>query len=65
VSVPVDHRRHGQRDDPHLKENALRLADDHREHCTGGNCTVSLVALGLLLKRAGYELSEADIRRLT
>jgi hypothetical protein len=48
----------------YVKDNALRLADHHREHCDGPDCTVSLVALAELLILAGFELSDDETRRL-
>ncbi len=47
-----------------LKENALRLADDHREHCAGEICTVSLKGLAELLRDAGFDMTEVETRRL-
>lgn len=50
--------------DPYLKENAIRLAELHRETCDGQDCPVSLFMIGRLIKQAGFELTEEEQGRL-
>jgi hypothetical protein len=45
-----------------LKRNAILLADDHRQHCEGETCTISLLLLATLLRGAGIELNENDLK---
>ena len=40
-----------------LKQNAVRLAQQHRMTCPGESCAVSLFMLQLLLDHAGIELT--------
>lgn len=47
-----------------MKENVLRLADEHREVCDSSTCTISLSLLADLLRKAGIELSEDEVGRL-
>jgi len=46
-----------------LLDNALRLADQHREHCEGAACNIALSLIYELLERAGIEVSADDRRR--
>jgi hypothetical protein len=47
-----------------LKNNVLALAEEHRKNCAGEECTISLVLLGALLKRAGIELAPDEAEKL-
>lgn len=46
-------------EDDRLRNNAIRLAEHHREHCAGKECTISLHDLYVLLQRAGIEVDLA------
>lgn len=45
-----------------LLTNALRMADDHRKHCTC-ECRISLSLLADLLTKAGIEIPAAQRER--
>lgn len=47
-----------------LKENALALADEHRQTCNDPNCIISLTLLGDLLRLANFDLSDEEAGRL-
>lgn len=40
-----------------ILENMIRLADDHREHCKGEECNISLSLIPMLLEMAGITVS--------
>ena len=46
--------------DEWIKENVLRLAEKHFFECENDNCQVSLLAVFLLLEKAGFKLTEAE-----
>jgi len=46
-----------------LKENALKLAKDHKKHCDM-TCNISLFLVGELIEMAGIELTEDEKREL-
>lgn len=43
-----------------IKQNTIKLADEHRENCAGRECTISLYLLQRLLELAGIELTEDE-----
>lgn len=43
--------------------NALRLADDHRKHCEGATCNISLSVILNLLHKAGIEVPQDEVNR--
>lgn len=45
-----------------VKENAIRMAQHHREHCDGKGCNISLDLLRSALVMAGITLTEAESR---
>jgi hypothetical protein len=45
-----------------LKRNAILLADEHRKHCEGETCEISLLMLATLLSRAGIELEQGEFK---
>jgi len=49
------HRAHESHENEALLKNAVKLADDHREHCSE-SCGVSLYLILLLLRKAGIEV---------
>ena len=49
------HRAHESHENEALLQNAVKLADDHREHCSE-SCGVSLYLILLLLRKAGIEV---------
>lgn len=47
----------------HIYLNALRLADDHRKHCEGESCNISLSLMLSLLHKAGIEVPKDEVSR--
>ena len=45
-----------------LKENAIRLAQEHRKNCPGESCDISLMMFLLLLDRAGIQVSDEEMK---
>jgi hypothetical protein len=45
-----------------LKRNAILLAEEHRKHCEGETCEISLLLLATLLSRAGIKLEQDDFK---
>jgi len=43
-----------------VKENAIRLAKHHREHCEGPDCNISLYLLRRALDMAGIKLTDDE-----
>lgn len=43
-----------------IKQNTIKLADEHRENCAGRECVISLYLLQRLLELAGIELTEDE-----
>ena len=41
-----------------LKWNAIEIAKHHKRYCKKGDCNVSLIMLGLLIEKAGIELTK-------
>jgi hypothetical protein len=46
-----------------VKENAIRLANHHIQHCNGETCNISLYLLRRLIEMAGIELTENEKRK--
>jgi hypothetical protein len=46
-----------------IKENAILLADHHREHCDGPDCNISLYLLKRALELAGIALTADEARK--
>jgi len=44
-----------------LKENAIRIAKDHKKHCDGEDCNISLLLLVELLDNAGIKLTKNQL----
>lgn len=43
-----------------IKDNAIRLAEHHKEHCDGEDCNISLYLLAQTLEKAGVELTDKE-----
>ena len=43
-----------------VKQNVLRLADKHFFECEDDKCEITLLAVFLLLEKAGFKLTEAE-----
>lgn len=47
-------------EDDALVRNAIRLAENHRSHCSGAGCDIALSLLVVLLQRAGIALTSSE-----
>jgi len=43
-----------------LKDNALKLAQHHKDNCDDPHCGISLTLIGVLLSKAGIEISKEE-----
>lgn len=47
-----------------LKDNVLRIAEHHLEHCDGAECNISLSLLAELLTKANITLTQEERSKL-
>lgn len=45
-----------------LKQNAMKISENHKRTCNDPECDISVLHLGVLVRMAGIELTEEELR---